>query len=126
MGVERRKYVRFLAQDNTFAALRIGFKKVGKISDISINGLAFSYLSETVGAGSDRHLTQVDIFTSGNNFHLPNVPCKIVYDIQDPTSGKYTGLMMCRCGLKFKAPTKSQSEQLELFIKSHTTEILSS
>ena len=57
MGVERRKYVRFLAQDNTFAALRIGFKKVGKIDDISINGLAFSYLSETVGAGSDRHLT---------------------------------------------------------------------
>jgi hypothetical protein len=124
MGVERRKYVRFLAQDNTFAALRIGFKKVGKIDDISINGLAFSYLSETVGVGSDRHLTQVDIFTSGNNFHLSNVPCKIVYDIQDPTSGKYTGLMMCRCGLKFNEPTKSQSEQLELFIKNHTTEIL--
>jgi len=126
MGVERRKYVRFLAQDNTFAALRIGFKKVGKIDDISINGLAFSYLSETVGVGSDRHLTQVDIFTSGNNFHLPNVPCKIVYDIQDTTSGKYTGLMTCRCGLKFNEPTKSQSEQLELFIKNYTTEILSS
>ena len=126
MGVERRKYVRFLAQDNTFAALRIGFKKVGKIDDISINGLAFSYLSETVGAGSDRHLTQVDIFTSGNNFHLPKVPCKIVYDIQDSTSGKYIDLMTCRCGLKFNEPTKSQSEQLELFIKNHTTEILSS
>jgi hypothetical protein len=126
MGVERRKYVRFLAQDNTFAALRIGFKKVGKINDISINGLSFSYLSETVGAGSDRHLTQVDIFTSGNNFHLSNVPCKIVYDIQDPTSGKHLDLMMCRCGLKFNEPTKSQSEQLELFIKNHTTEILSS
>ena len=126
MGVERRKYVRFLGQDNTFAALRIGFKKVGKIDDISINGLAFSYLSETVGVGSDRHLTQVDIFTSGNNFHLPNMPCKIVYDIQDPTSGKYIDLMTCRCGLKFNEPTKSQSEQLELFIKNHTTEILSS
>ena len=126
MGVERRKYVRFLAQDNTFAALRIGFKKVGKIDDISINGLAFSYLSETVGVGSDRHLTQVDIFTSGNNFHLPNIPCKIVYDIQDSTSEKYIDLMTCRCGLKFNEPTKSQSEQLELFIKNYTTEILSS
>ncbi len=126
MGVERRKYVRFLGQDNSFAALRVGFRKVGRINDISINGLAFSYLSETVGGGSDRPLIQVDIFTSGNNFHLPNIPCKIVYDIQDPKSGKYIDLMTCRCGLKFNEPTKSQSKQLELFIKNYTTKILSS
>ena len=126
MGAERRKYIRFFAKDNTFAALRNGFKKVGKISDISINGLAFSYLSETIKSYSDRHLSKVDIFSSENNFHLSSVPCEIVYDIYEPNSGKYTGLILFRCGLNFKELTKSQSEKVKLFVEHHTIEISSS
>ncbi len=126
MGVERRKYTRFFAKDNAFAALRNGFKSVGKINDISINGLAFSYLSETVKTYSDRHLSQVDIFSSGSNFHLSSVPCEIVYNISEPNSGKYTGLLLFRCGLNFTEPTKSQSEQLKLFIEHHKIETSSS
>ena len=64
MNIEQRKYVRFLPQDSTFAALRSGFEKVGKVNNISIKGLAFSYLSETVGKDPDPYSYQVDIFLS--------------------------------------------------------------
>jgi hypothetical protein len=41
MRSERRKYVRFKAQENAFAALGTNFSRVGKLKEISIGGLAF-------------------------------------------------------------------------------------
>ncbi len=126
MAIEQRKYVRFIAQDNAFVALRIGFKKVGKVNDISIKGLAFSYLRKTTEADSDLHYSQVDIFLSGDGFHISNMPCRIVYDISDPKPDEGLFVEMSRCGLHFQKLTDSQSEQLNFFIKNHTTGVLSS
>jgi hypothetical protein len=126
MTIERRKYVRFLAQDMAFAAMRNGFKKVGKVNDISIRGLAFSYLSQTNEADADRYSSKVDIFLSGNGFYLSNVPCRIVYDIPDVTLYKGLFVKMSRCGLHFGELIESQSELLEFFIKNHTTGLVSS
>ena len=122
MGDERRRYVRSLPRYNTFAALRSGFEKVGKVSDISIKGLAFSYFREGGKADLDRKLSQVDIFLTGNGFHLPNVPCRIVYDIRKISSGVNQSIIMYRCGIQFEELVESQSEQLKLFIKDHTIE----
>jgi hypothetical protein len=108
-----------------FAAIRNGFKKVGKINDISIRGLAFSYLSETNEADSAHHSSKADIFLSGNGFHLFNVPCRIVYDIPDATLYKGLFVKMARCGLHFGELIESQSEQLEFFIKNYTTGLVS-
>ena len=126
MDIEQRKYVRFSAQDNAFAVLSGGFEKAGKVNDISKNGLAFSYLMESTNAGSDRDYSEVDIFLSGNRFHLHKMPCKIVYDIQDPKSKKNTSIMKRRCGLQFSKLIKRQLELLELFLKNYTTGPLSS
>jgi c-di-GMP-binding flagellar brake protein YcgR len=117
MDIEQRKYVRFSVQDNTFAALGSEFEKVGKVNDISKNGLALSYLIESIKVGSDRSFSQVDIFHSGNGFHLHKLLCKIVYDNQDPKSMKNNSITKRRCGLKFGKLSKSQSELLELFIE---------
>jgi hypothetical protein len=125
MNIEQRKYVRFLVQDNTFAALS-GLLKVGKINDISVKGLAFSYLIERIKAGPEKDFSEVDIFLSGKSFFLHKVPCKIVYDIQGSKSNKNNSIMTGRCGLYFGELIKSQSELLELFLKNYTTEPLSS
>ena len=126
MGVERRKFIRFLVQDNTFATLGSVFYKVGKVNDISIKGLSFSYLSENIEAGSNSDSSRVDIFISKNNFYLTNVPCKIVYDIPNHISGKNHSVMMYRCGLYFGKLPKIQLKLLGIFIKKHATEVLSS
>ena len=124
MTIERRKYVRFLAKDNSFAALRNGFNKVGKINDISINGLGFSFLSEITQVDSTDHHTQVDIFSSENGLHISNVPCRIVYETPDTTPDESFLVQMYRCGLQFGELTRSQLEQMELFLKNYTTGIL--
>lgn len=126
MGVERRKYVRFLAQDNAFAALRGDFRKVGIINDISIKGLGFSYLSKTFEDTNDYDSLSVDIFLSGNGFHLSNIPCMIAYDTPDVGIDKNSSLSMFRCGLKFKKLKENQLDQLEFFLKNYTTGISAS
>jgi hypothetical protein len=124
MTIERRKYVRFLAKKNSFAALRNEFNKVGKIDDISINGLGFSYLSKIAEVDSTDHHSQVDIFITENGFHLSNVPCRIVYEIPDPTPDKGLPVQRFRCGLQFGELTRSQLGQIELFTENYTTWIL--
>jgi hypothetical protein len=127
MTIEGRKYVRFLAKDNSFAALRNGFEKVGKIDDISINGLGFSFLKRLAQDDSTGHHSQIDIFNSENSeseFHLSNLPCRIVYEISDATPDEGLFIRMTRCGLQFENLTRSQREQLKLFIENFTTGIL--
>ena len=124
MTIERRKYVRFPAKENSFAALRDGFKKVGKIDDISMKGLGFSFLGKITQVDSVDHHTQVDIFNSENGFHLFYVPCRIVHEIPDATLDESFFVRMSRCGLQFGELTKTQSEQLELFIENYATQVL--
>ena len=123
MDAERRKYTRFLAQKDAFAALRMEFTKVGVIKDISIKGLAFSYLIETFKDTKDFDSLRVDIFLSGNDFYLSNIPCKIVYDIPSNGYQKSNDFLMFRCGLQFETLKKNQLGQLEFFINNHTTGI---
>ncbi len=115
--MEKRKYTRFQTQDNAFAALRGNFTKIGKIYDISLNGLAFRYLAEQE---SEERLTQVDIFLSKNGFHMPNVPCSVVYDTKESTSSSNT-VSPYRCGLSFDALGEVQQNKLEVFLNNHTT-----
>jgi hypothetical protein len=99
MSIERRRYIRHLTKENAFAALRNESIIIGKINDISTDGLAFSFLSETIQPDSAVHQTKVDIFDSKNGFHIHRVPCKIVYDIPDSSHNKGFFARMSRCGL---------------------------
>ena len=121
MTTEQRKYVRFLVKGDMFAAMRGGFKKVGKVNDISVKGVAFSYLSDIADTGFKSHDSQVDIFTSENGFHLFNVPCRIVYEITD--APPYEGLLvkMSKCGLQFGELSNMQLDLLNFLLKNYTT-----
>ena len=128
MTISGRKYVRFLARGDSFAALRNGFEKVGKINDISVNGLGFSFLRRIPPVDFTGHHTQIDIFNSDseteNRFHLSKVPCRIVYEILDASVDKGFLVRMSRCGLQFGDLTRSQLKKLELFIDKYTAGIL--
>lgn len=121
MRIEKRKQKRFFTQDDAFAAMRADFKKIGKINDISTGGLSFSYLvqpSPKAKASVDSQF--VDIFLSGNQYHLPEVPCNVVYDIPNPAFFKTNDAEMFRCGLEFKPLNTNQIGQLNMFIKKYT------
>ncbi|MBU1163311.1 MAG: hypothetical protein KKA75_04085, partial [Proteobacteria bacterium] len=103
--------------------------------DISMGGLAFEYLN--ISENSDQlssHKDNVEplpvsIFLSNNNFHLSEVPCKIIYDINAPLSDKHQEFIISLkhrlCGVKFGSLSENMKEKLEFFLKSHTTELSS-
>lgn len=113
MTIERRKYIRFVTKQKTFAALRSGFDKVGRVLDISINGLSFSYILEE----AIRVVPfQVDIFQSENGLYLSNIPCRVVYDIPN-TKKRYDSLIQPRrCGLCFGRLSEKQHDNLKTFL----------
>ena len=122
MAVEKRKYIRFLAKPNTYAALGPRFTKVGKIKDISIGGLAFEYICNS--QDSDLQPSQIAIFLSENGFHLANLACRVVCDCPEYADGKNSVpnsvYAINHCAVQFTVITKKQKDELEYFIKHHT------
>jgi c-di-GMP-binding flagellar brake protein YcgR len=120
--MERRKFTRFRVQVDSYAALRGNFSKVGKIYDISMNGLAFRYLAEKM---SNETFNHVDIFLTNNGFHMSGVHCTVVYDEKESISNSHV-VSPYRCGLKFDALEEEHQNKLEFFINNHTTGVLPS
>jgi hypothetical protein len=121
MVAEQRKYTRYAAADNAYAALEPGFTKVGKIKDICVRGLAFEYITDEV---ADIEVSKVDIFMRGEDFFISKIPCKVIYDISLEASGANqspTGLMHKRCGLAFERLPNTEKFMIEQFIEAHTT-----
>ena len=116
--MERREHIRLRAQDDAYAVLGGDFSKVGKVYDISLNGLAFTYLKDKV---SNDTFTHVDIFLSDNGFYLSGVPCKIVYEAKQ-SMGDSNGDLPRRFGLKFESLEAEHEDKLALFLNHHVVE----
>ena len=117
MNPERRKTVRFLPQTETYVALRPDFIKLGRVVDISRDGLAFHYIGPKA---ESRGPAQLDLFTGNNGFYLSTLRCKVIYDItlsEQETSA--TPVERRRCGLEFGEATEAQAAQLELYFANH-------
>lgn len=122
MRSERRRYIRFLAQDNAYAALGTHFSKVGKLKDISIAGLAFEYIENT--EVSERDSSKVTIFLTENGVYLPDFACRIIYDhpihlMKNKSIFKPLHITK-RCAVQFMAITAYQRKKLENFLNHYT------
>jgi len=124
MAIERRKQVRFIPPVNTYAALGKNYSKVGTVKDISFEGLSFEYIG---GELSNEDPSKIDIFLVGNVFHLYNVPCKIVYEIEvhvPHVNNMFIKVLTTkRCGIKFHQLNDDDLLQLKLFIESHAGKV---
>lgn len=122
MKSERRKHVRFLSQEGAFAALGRKYTKVGKIKDISLGGLSFEYIT---GDDISNHHELVDIFLIGNEYHLYDVSCRVVYDVEvhvPHVSRKFVkSLTRKRCGLQFEKLADDKLSELKLFLESYSS-----
>ena len=100
MGTEHRKFTRFKVAKNVFAALGPSFSKVGRIIDVSVGGLAIEYISDE---NSALKTSFVDIFIREEEYFVPKLPCKIVYDdpIDPPRDHQVSEVSRNRCGVQF-------------------------
>jgi c-di-GMP-binding flagellar brake protein YcgR len=120
MRSERRKYIRFRAQDTAYAAVGAEYTHVGRLIDISIGGLSLEYLTDD---NAQLMNPPVDIFVREKNFHLAKLPCKIIYNMRIDEPGQtltsVNGLIRKRCGVEFKSLSKTHKKQLEVFLSNH-------
>jgi len=126
---ERRQFARFKPSSGAFLAFRPEFAKLGKIQDISLSGLGYGY---TISEGLDSRpecpeTCELDIFLSDDEFYLPKLPCRVVYDTRLADDQRHPGgesLKRRRCGMEFVDITAAQQEKLKVFLKNHTTQAI--
>ncbi len=125
MKSERRNQPRFLTHDKAFVAMGISLPRIGKIKDISLNGLAFEYLIDCPvnKAGyedSDKNFLQANIFIVGGGFSLADIPCIMVYDTINNIFTRSL-IVKKRCGVQFGEFREDQTRKLGVFLADHTT-----
>ena len=120
MEFEQRKHKRHFVRNNVFAALRGGFRKVGKINDISLRGLGFSYVRQPGDAHFDCRDSKVDILFPEGGVHLFNIPCWLVYEKTEGASFEGLPIKMTRCGLNFEKVSDLQLDLLNFIITKQT------
>lgn len=106
---ERRLHKRFKAKSGSFEAKSIS----GKIVDISMGGLAFSYIDD--GNWTDESF-DCGMLWGEKDLHLEDIPFKIISDCA--INDGFT--MTRRCGVKFEKLTNKQLAQLEYYIWTNT------
>ena len=122
MFIEKRKYVRFPAQRDTYAAIGSSFTKIGKIRNISMGGLAFDCYSDTCDKEDARDCdTAVIIFTE-DKLITEKIPCRMIYNFPKSSSNS----LVKQYGLKFMTIQENQSKRLEYFINNYTQGIAAS
>jgi hypothetical protein len=114
---ERRRCRRLRAADGAFAFMKDETGLVGRIIDISREGLSVSYLPKGLMAGS---LKEIDIVHYGDRFLIEDVPVRRISDIADTGPFPSSQLPLRRMGARFGELTSEQSSRLEYFIRHHT------
>jgi len=118
--VERRKHKRFKVQDRAFVVLgappRPHSTKAGQIIDISMGGLAFSYIADDDRSNAS---SELGIFLADNSFHLRHIPFETISDLKT-NRVPFSSITIRRSGVQFGELTHDQISQLEYFIQNHT------
>jgi len=115
-GSERRKLKRFQVQIGAFVILRPSDTGVGRLIDISTDGLTLEYISTQEPKIQP---TRLEIFVADSPFRLYEVPCETITDLVTNETDEGS-LSKRRRGIKFGKLSPSQSAQLEYFILHHT------
>ena len=123
---EKRKYIRFLVKDDAYATVGNHFNKVGRLKDISIAGLAFTYIESTEDSVQD--FSKATIFVTDSKFSLLDLACRMIYDspLDEINNNRYfkTPFRTKRCGIQFTAITEYQLKKLKFFINHHARRLM--
>ena len=114
MEAERRKHRRFAVPDNGIEIFGRHSNIIGKLENISKNGLAFRYSS------GDKDMTRsdtIDLMATGPaRFYLSGLECRLVYDISTLNEDhSFTGDETRLCGVEFVGTETGR--KLTLFLK---------
>lgn len=118
MEHDRRRRKRLIPKTEGFVVMNRDYEKTGKIQDIHANGLGFTFMSDdTLESGA----AQIEILLPGEDFYLPDVKCKVCYDVvtEQPLTGESFLHSKCqrRCGVSFIDLDREQEMRLKELLK---------
>lgn len=116
--VERRKHKRFTVSNGAFVVLRPHQLNIGQLLDISMGGLAFTYMADQEPPNRSYEL---DMFFIGESFYLEGAPIRIAWDCRID-GVPFSSLKMRRMGVQFGELTPGQKSQLHYFIENYNTD----
>ena len=113
---DRRKRKRLRVQDGTFVILSPSDAGVGRLIDISLDGLSFDYVTTQEPSGEPNEL---EIFVTDSALRLYKIPCKTITDLKTfeiPQTRSHRR----RSGVQFGELTAAQKSQIKYFIQKYT------
>jgi hypothetical protein len=138
-GTDRRKDKRFRAQEGPVAAVRpylFDHNPIGKIIDVSLSGLSFSYFATSQKANElselqqqahfpvpiywDSRELQLDVCVKNTGFYLGKIPSKTISDFEVGEKDALGPTAVRRRGVQFGDLTQKQISQLQDFIQKYT------
>jgi c-di-GMP-binding flagellar brake protein YcgR len=111
--IERRKHKRFKGPKDVFVGIGPHFAKVGRLRDLSMDGLAFRY----VGNSKPSSGSYADIFMLEGDLFLARLPIRIVSDVEIVEKAHSSFVTTRRCCVKFRKLTPRQKTELEMFME---------
>lgn len=119
MFVERRTHQRVKVEDGVAAVSLSSSTKFGKISDISLGGIAVRHFDEDEW---ERKSFEIDIMLADGDLCLNKVSIDVRFDIEKENDSLFMPLSERKCGVKFSDLTPNQTLLLEHFIKNQATD----
>ncbi|MCF8091109.1 MAG: PilZ domain-containing protein [Desulfotignum sp.] len=122
--VERRKNKRYKAAKGAYAAISPNSRKLGQIADISLGGLAFSYID----TGSDHQTVKEEqsqketIFLSSMGYYVGNLPFKTISDYEVADTPSLTSMKVRRRHVKFTDLSFKQLFDLDYYLRNNVAE----
>jgi hypothetical protein len=120
MEADKRRNDRFLVGDEVIVALRNKSSRVGRVKDVSMEGLSFEHIYDE---DMEREPSKRDISLWVNNFSLLGIPCRVIYDIPISEPPEYDLVTIHfktrRCGVQFETLVENQKAQLDYFLKTY-------
>ena len=117
---ERRKDKRFRAGREAFAVVKgLSRELVGRIKDISLGGLAFSYIDPHAPVPES---SRIDILVPEDDFYLDDLPFTRVRDVELAGDSSPGTIALRRQSLRFLRLTPAQIAQLADLIQRRSSE----
>mgnify|MGYP003590093945 CR=1 FL=1 len=118
MEHDRRRRKRLIPQTEGFVVINKDYGKTGRIQDIHANGIGFTFMSD---GAQELGQAEIEILLSGEDFYLPEVKCKVCYDVvtEHPLSEDSFLHSACqrRCGVSFIELDREQEVRLKGLLK---------
>ena len=90
---DNRKQNRLRPSKQTYAVMRPMFETMGRVLDISSDGLSIEYIATN---GVDDQFTEIDLMLMDEGLLLQKLPCRIVYDNEMEETCSRVGLTVRR------------------------------